>query len=149
MGDVKQMYTELDHSEIRKSVVWILDLFAKRFGPSVKVRRQLSKQLPAKRDNVMLGSSAVSSKRYMTMTLDQIASIVDFDLDFSIFQLGSQIYRQIKGIPMGSHLSPILAYLICEYYERRIPLRISAYHLSHIFGARYMDDILIIRTRLA
>ena len=45
---------------------------------------------------------------------------------------------------MGSNLSPAIAYLICEYYERMIPQRIPSLRLRNLFGARYMDDLLLI-----
>ena len=66
--------------------------------------------------NVVRGNSPVSEKSYMDMALDQINQIVEFDLRNTSFKIGHEVYRQIKGIPMGSNLSPVLAYLICEYY---------------------------------
>jgi hypothetical protein len=95
--------------------------------------------------NVVLGTSCVSKKRYYEITMTELDAIVRFDIDNTFFKIGSQIYRQVRGIPMGSNLSPALAYLICTYYERRIPKTTPAYRLARVFGARYMDDILIIR----
>ena len=83
--------------------------------------------------------------KYFEITLECLLNIIYFDIDNTFFTVGNQIYKQIKGVPMGSHLSPALAYLICEYYERRIPLTIPPQRLQFIFGGRYMDDILIVR----
>ena len=147
MGDIKQMYTELEHDELKKEVKWLILKFQTRFGRGVtlKVKRHPSKE-PNQRDmNVVLGTSCVSKKRYYEITMTELDAIVRFDIDNTFFKIGSQIYRQVRGIPMGSNLSPALAYLICTYYERRIPKTTPAYRLSRVFGARYMDDILIIR----
>ena len=144
MGDIKKMYTELLHSEIKKAVDWILQLYADRFGNTIKIRKRLRTD-PLTRDmNVVRGTSHVSEKQYMTITLDQLKQIVHFDLGNTFFKVGTKLYLQIKGIPMGSNLSPALAYLICEYYERRIPNRIPTSRLRFLFGARYMDDLLLI-----
>ena len=48
---------------------------------------------------------------------------------------------------MGSNSSPTLAYLICEYYERKIPRNIPANRLHRMFGARFVDDILVVQIR--
>ena len=95
--------------------------------------------------NVVTGNTRVSMSKYFEITLECLLNIIYFDIDNTFFTVGNQIYKQIKGIPMGSHLSPALAYLICEYYERRIPLTIPPQRLQFIFGGRYMDDILIVR----
>ena len=144
MGDIKQMYTELLHSEIKKSVDWILDLYNRRYGNAIKIRKRLRKDITMRDLNVVRGNSWVTSSNYMTVTLEQLKQIIIFDMENTFFKVGTKIYLQIKGIPMGSNISPVLAYLICEYYEREIPLRIPEKRLRHLFGARYMDDLLLI-----
>ena len=79
------------------------------------------------------------------MSMLRLRALIHFDIDNVFFKVGSKTYKQIKGIPMGSNPSPALAYLICTFYERRIPKTIPDNRLSRLFGARYMDDILIIR----
>ena len=144
MGDIKQMYTELLHSEIEAAVTWILEIFRDRFGDTILVKRRLSKEASQRQYNVVLGKSHVSADTYMQIDLEQLEKIIRFDLNNTFFRVGIEYYRQIKGIPMGSNLSPVLAYLICEYYERRVPRRIPTQHLQNIEGARYMDDLLLI-----
>ena len=95
--------------------------------------------------NVVLSNTRVAMSKYFVLTLPFLLDIIYFDIDNTYFTVGHQIYKQIKGIPMGSNLSPALAYLICEYYERRIPKIIPPSRLGRLFGARYMDDILLIR----
>ena len=46
---------------------------------------------------------------------------------------------------MGSNSSPALAYLICEYFERKILRKIPANRLHRMFGARFVDDILVVQ----
>ena len=113
------MYTKLKHSEIREAILWLILKFKKHM--TLKIRRKLCKYSPEKSTNVLLGNNAVSKKRYFTMTMTQLLAIISFDLDNTFFRIGKQLFRQFKGIPMGSNCSPPLAYLICECYERKIP----------------------------
>ena len=113
------MYTELEHSEIKEAILWLILKFKKRFGirMTLKIRKRLCKYNPEKQTNVVLGNNAVSQKKYFTLTMNQLISIVNFDLDNTFFRVGTRIFKQTKGIPMGSNSSPALAYLICEYYD--------------------------------
>ena len=147
MGDIKQMFTELPHDELKMAVDWLISRFTARYGAKVtlRVRKRLKKNPEDRPMNVVLGSSCVSNKRYYNISMIQLRGLIHFDIDNVFFKVGSHVYRQFKGIPMGSNPSPALAYLICTYYERRIPKTTPVSRLSRIFGARYMDDILIIR----
>ena len=64
LGDIKQMYTELEHSEIREALLWLILKFKKQFGKhmTLKIRRKLCKYSPEKSTNVLLGNNAVSKK---------------------------------------------------------------------------------------
>ena len=143
MGDIKQMYTELDHDELKQAVEWIIALFHKVCGNdmTLKIRRRFRKT--DKQMNVLNGNNWTTKKDYMIWNTDTLKRIISFDIDNTFFKVGTQIYKQIKGIPMGSNISPALAYLICEFYERRIPTEIPDYRRSCIFGARYMDDLFL------
>ena len=48
---------------------------------------------------------------------DTLFEIVNMDLSNAFFTVGDVLLKQIKGIAMGSPLSPILAILVCAYYE--------------------------------
>ena len=83
MGDIKQMYTELSHDELKTAVDWIILRFSTRYGRtmSLKVRKHLRKDPTEKQMNVVLGSSCVSNKRYYKISMLQLRALIHFDID--------------------------------------------------------------------
>nr|XP_023015434.1 uncharacterized protein LOC111504940 [Leptinotarsa decemlineata] len=52
-----------------------------------------------------------------------------------------KFYKQLKGAPMGSPLSPVLANLFMEDFETRA---IGTSHLKPTCWIRYVDDVFVI-----
>jgi hypothetical protein len=74
-----------------------------------------------------------------------IPTIVQFDLANILFALGAKlILQQLIGCPMGGFLSAFYAIITCAYYESKF--HSSLISNSHIFAARYMDDLICIHT---
>ena len=128
------MFTELPHDEISKAVAWAIDQMSKR-------RHHVS--IPKTgRGGARIGIPYLDDDSQVRMSFDEIMSIVKFDLDNCFFKSGNQILKQNVGIPMGSPLSPILALIICAFYEAKHKLSINnAYILE---GERYVDDALFL-----
>ena len=67
--------------------------------------------------------------------------------DNIFIRLGSKVYRQIVGIPMGTYCAPFVADLFLFGYERNIVLSLSDNNQTDIIEAfnstsRYLDDLL-------
>jgi hypothetical protein len=135
-GDIKEMYTALPHADILKAIKWLFSMSRSR-------TRYISVPINTK-GTPHYGKP--SSKDMIAMSFDLLQSIVEFDLQHSIFSLGrSTLLRQHIGIGMGSPLSPALAIIVCAYYEHMFlarpatkavldnnPVRLSC--------VRYVDD---------
>ena len=72
-----------------------------------------------------------------------------FLLDNIYIRFGSELYRQIVGIPMGTNCAPLVADLFLFCYERDFMLSLSEKNQSGLFEAfnstsRYLDDSLYI-----
>ena len=66
-----------------------------------------------------------------------------FDLENTFFSLGNKTLHQKKGIPMGSPISPILAILVCAFYENNF-LKNLKDERKRVSGIRYVDDAMTI-----
>ena len=64
-----------------------------------------------------------------------------FILDNIFIRFGSNLYRQIVGIPMGTNYAPIVADLFLFCYERDFMLSLSDNDQTDI---RYLDNLLYI-----
>ena len=68
-------------------------------------------------------------------------------LDNIYIRFGSQLYRQIVGISMGTKCAPLVADLVLHCYERDFMLSLSEHIQSDVIEAfnstsRYLDDLL-------
>ena len=70
-----------------------------------------------------------------------------FLLNSIYIRLGSKLYRQIVGIPIGTNCAPLVADLFLFCYERDFMLSLSEATQSYVIEAfnstsRYLDDLL-------
>ena len=70
-----------------------------------------------------------------------------FLLDNIYIRFGTNLFRQIMGIPMGTNCAPLVADLFLFCYERDFMMSLSAENQSEIIEAfsstsRYLDDLL-------
>lgn len=138
-GDLSNMYTFLDHTSIRKAISWLLYDTSK----TKRDRKVISVPSSPSDKSLHFGRSTITSENRFDLTYEDIIKIVNFDLNNSIFTIGSFTGKQTCGIPMGSPLSPALAVIVCAYYEHLIYSKIKSHGWSNtLIGTRYMDDIL-------
>ena len=78
-------------------------------------------------------------------SVESLIDTIDFVLDNSYFSMGSNIFRQIVGVPIGVDPGPFIANLTLFYYEYKYLDRLykidyfSAKRLNNSF--RLIDDI--------
>ena len=79
--------------------------------------------------------------------IGDIPELIIAALQMQNFQLGSKVYTQVQGSPMGSPLSPALCLMVVSVYEQiwfhTHRESISNLHLNAIF-LRYVDNRLLI-----
>ena len=86
----------------------------------------------------------IELKKYVsTLPLlpDQIIELIKLCVVDNLFVFEGEIYKQISGLGMGNPLSPLLANLYMEFYEKHILTRLDLPHGYVWF--RYVDDIFI------
>ena len=68
-------------------------------------------------------------------------------MDHVYFMVGDAMLKQVKGLPMGSPPSPVLANLTCGVgYEKEYIERMGTAGGERIWGVRSMDDVVIVST---
>ena len=68
---------------------------------------------------------------------DQIISLLEFVLNTTYFMYNSEISQQVKGVAMGSPVSPIVANLYMEEFEVKA---LGSYNNPPEIWFRYVDD---------
>ena len=86
-------------------------------------------------------------RNYYSWSCQKVCEALTFLLDNIYIRFGSELYRQIVGIPMGTYCAPLVADLFLFCYERDFMLSLSEDNQSGVIEAfdstsRYLDDLL-------
>ena len=95
--------------------------------------------------NAFFTSDAV--RKYNLCSCQKVCEALTFLFDKIYIRLGSKLYRQIVGIPMGTYCALLVAALLLFCNERDFMLSLSEDPQSVVFEAlnspsRYLDDLL-------
>ena len=122
--DFSTLYTTLPHDDLIRCLV---ALYNKYFIGDLCIEFRSKKVVISKKDFVDLLKFCIQN------------SYINFD---------DKIFRQIKGIPMGSNYSPNAANLYLHFYEEKF-LKINpiAGRLRYKNSFRYIDDLLSLNNR--
>ena len=143
-GDVKEMYTNLPHGQILTALNWLVETV--QTVTDIPVGEMLA-AIPSKKSwnkmTVLIrDGETVRGTGLITVPVVKIVQTVIFDLQNSYCTVGDRVNRQIKGIPMGSPLSPALAIITCMRAEKEFISSIAT-DSQYLRGSRWMDDLLI------
>ena len=108
--DFSTLYTTLPHNLINEKV---LDLIEWTFKRALKYG---SLYLACNDRKAFFTSSDQS--RYTLWLCQNVCDALSYLLDNIYIIFGTELYRQIVGIPMGTNCAPLVAYLFLYCYER-------------------------------
>ena len=135
--DFSTLYTKIPHDKLKKVLNEIID-FAFKGGTREFIKVYNSTAYWTK----------TSSKKDNLYTKEQIKESLRYLIDNSFFSVGSDLFKQVIGIPMGSDPAPFFANLFLYYYESKWlqSLKTDDYQMARRFGNvfRYIDDLLAI-----
>lgn len=135
--DVKNMFTDLDKTHIRTAVKYFFT------HPLIRQHEFVYIYKYSYTSHITFHPPAHHSK-YYRIPITTLYQVICFDLDQSYFLVGTHIYKQVLGIPMGSFISATVAIATCAYSEDRAyhtllaSTRITSHNVFH--GIRYVDD---------
>jgi hypothetical protein len=131
--DIKEMFTDLLHSAIRDSILFVID-------QANDLTRSKFVRVP--RDKSLQCSFGKSSNRFETnhVSFAQIFQIVDFDITNARFTVGKHIFHQVNGVPIGGVLSTAAAIATCAAAEHRWLSSLGA-DARFLRAVRYVDDV--------
>ena len=86
-------------------------------------------------------------KKFHSRSCQNVCDALAFLLDNIFIQLGTKLYREVVGIPMGTNCAPLVAHLFLFSYEGDFMMSLFDDKQADIFNAfnttsRYLDDIL-------
>ena len=132
--DFSTLYTKIPHDQLIDCLAFFIDLVFNK-----KDRKYLSV--------TSSGANWVSNRKSSgtVYDIDNVKDSLKFLIDNSYFHVGTQVYRQKIGIPMGLDPAPFLANLYLSYYEihwvdslRRIDF---ARAKKFVNNYRFIDDL--------
>ena len=71
------------------------------------------------------------------LVIDEIMALLKFAMNASFFKYDGKFYKQIKGTPMGSPASVVIAEIVMQALEKTI-----FDNISYKFWYRYVDDVI-------
>ena len=130
------LYTTLPHDLIKDKLIDVIELTFNREG---------SPYLACNERNAFLLRKNL--KKYHACSCQNVCDALTFLLDNICIQLGTKLYRQVVGIPMGTNCAPLVTDLFLFCYERDLIMSLSDDTQADIIDAfnttsRYLDDIL-------
>ena len=81
-------------------------------------------------------------KKYHAWSCQNVCDALTFLLDNFFIRFGTNLYRQVGGIPMGTNCAPLVADLFLFCYERDFMMSLSDVIDAFNTTSRYLDDIL-------
>ena len=134
------LYTTLPHNLIKDKRI---DLIERTF------QREGSPYLACNDRNALFNSEKPT--KYHAWSCQNVCDALTFLLDNILFRFGTNLYRQVVGIPMGTNCAPLVADLFLFCYERDFMMSLTKDKQADVIDAfnttsRYLDDILNINT---
>ena len=136
--DFSTLYTTFPHNLIKEKRIDLIErTFYKKEG----------KLYLACNDRKVFFTSKDNYGGYHLWSCQNVCDALSFLLDNIYIRVGTKLYRQIVGIPMGTNCAPLVADLFLFCYERDIMKDLSSYNQADVIKAfnstsRYLDDLL-------
>ncbi|GBG79030.1 hypothetical protein CBR_g28743 [Chara braunii] len=130
--DIKEMFSSISHASVKDAVSNLVMQFEEQGWRQVRVATRGKLCQMSKTDRKKSG--------FVTVKLDMIRTIVEYDLAHVYMMHGDVVRKQITGIPMGRTTSPVLATMTCAMAEA-VFLSSLGSDRRLVMGWRTVDDV--------
>ena len=134
--DFSTLYTTLPNNSIEENLINLIEwTFKKESSPYIAYNERQG------------FFTSGDTKRYKLWSCQNVCETLIYLLDNIYIRVGTKLYRQIAGIPMGTNCAPLVADLFLFCYERDFLTSFSDVKQAEIIEAfkstsRYLDDLL-------
>ena len=133
--DFSTIYTTLPHNLIKDKLIDLTERTSQRKGHLCNDRNDRNACFTLEKP-----------KKYHAWSCQNVCEVLTFLLDNIFIRFGTQRYRQVVGIPMGTNCAPLVADLFLFCYERGFMMSLSDDKQDDVNDAlnttsRYLDDI--------
>ena len=105
--DFSTLYDNVQHEDLKREMNWVID-FCFKDKPNKRLYIDLR---PGRMASWRAPGSTIKRNSTLSLTKEDFHEIICFLIDNSYVKIGQHIFRQIRGIPMGTSCSPFLANL--------------------------------------
>ena len=132
--DFSTLYTKINLTNLKERLKWCT---AKAFKGGNNTSINVSDQ----QSHVKWGENTKGKN----LNKQQVFDLIDFVVDTAYFQIGTTVYQQVIGIPMGIDPAPFMANLYLYSYEYEFMERMTAtnYGVAKAYNKthRFIDDL--------
>ena len=139
--DFSTLYTKLPHDDVIASLFFLVDLLFRNNGKRyLVVKKEASKfGVPAYYSN-----EQSNSKNLVSVDSTTAKELLHVVITESYVEIGSRVFKQRAGIPMGGNASPLIADIVLSVMEYRYFERPDVKISRNCVICRYIDDILAV-----
>ena len=143
--DFSTLFTKLEHTVIKEQIHWLInEMFRVNKSELIKINTLFNKNKA-----YFAKAQQSASKGTIILSKNETHAVMDIMLNENYIKLGNNIFKQVKGIPMGNAASPILADLVLSCLEHRYILKNPGkFRRDDMIICRYIDDILCYNTSI-
>ena len=136
--DISTLNTTLPHNLFKDKLIDLIKRTCQREGPNYLACNERNPFFTLEKP-----------KKYHAWSCQNVCDALTFLVDNIFIRLGTKLYRQVVGIPMGTNCAPLVADLFLFCYERDSMMSLTDDKQADVIDAfnttsRYLDNILSI-----
>ena len=144
--DFSTLYTKLPHDKVLENMFYLLDLLFKNSGKRYVVVKNTQNKYGK---SAFYSNDTTGFENRTILDLTGAKELIYTIITEAYIKLGTKIFKQVSGIPMGSNVSPLIADLVLSVMEYRYMEKNDVHIPIKSTICRYLDDILAVNVDIS